>query len=499
MTLTLYSLLNLLGNFRVLILFVLFFQQAAANEDQGDFFLVFVGPYRGSPASIFGHIFLFHSDDYKTFNLSKAYGLNAIVSPDVSMMDYIVKGLSGGFRAKIISDTFYKFTLKYKGIEDRDMYIFQFKKNIPNSLFQKIISKYEMEYVPYYFAEHNCTTFIREAVNTIHDLGKNREDYPYLLIRDLLDNNLITLVEYRNSRLNNLNNSYANLTYNNRKRVKKIIDKIQSNDYHHGNEEITEPEKKFFSSYYDYQSGNLEKLNTLKKYLSIPSSTLPSPSEKIDLEEMSSVFSQAHSPRLLELGFLMNGKKKISYRHSLHNQKEGGFLPNYYDSFNLVRLETEIDDGKMKVTEVNLLDFLSVSDFNFLTKRPSYSFSIFHENYHIKSLTRKASGMSFGTGISTISTRFQFSILAITFIEQHKNRVDPGLGGQSFFTYPINFDFHINGGLEYKRRKSMEWIEGSVRGVYKIMRDFSTTIETKINRFERSEEITHKLAFNFYF
>ena len=446
--------------------------------------------------------FYFIPNDYKTFSLAKAYGLNAIVPPNTSIANYIFKGLSGGFKTKIISNKFYKFIAKYKGIEDRDMYIFKLKRNIKESLFQEILFHHDKGDVPYYFTGYNCTTFIREVIDTVHHTGRPREDYPYLLIRDLLDNDLIELVQHKESRLTSLNNSYKTLENSSKKKVRKIINKIQLYDNFKEYKDLTEPEKTFFIQYYDYKSANLEKLDKLKKYLKLADKSLKYELQHFNLSKISKKFSNAHSPRLLGVSFSHNRKKEILYRHSLHDQQEGQFLHNYHDSFNIISLKTEINKNKIKIRRAYFLDHLSVSEFNFLTKNLSTYFSTFYENFTVKRYIRKSLGFKLGTGISTLSTKFKFSTLAVSSLERHTKMSDIFIGGISFFTYPISTRFTFNGTVEYKkniRKKSVKLIEASLKGIYKIARDLSFVIETKSIDINNSHESTHGFSLYFYF
>ena len=495
--------LNLLGITRVLVAFVLFLFYLfieANDKNRGKYFLVFVGSYSGSPSSVFGHIFLLHLGDDKEFHLANAYGLNAIVDPNTSMMDYIVQGLGGGFRAQISSDQFYKFVAKYQGVEDRDIYIFKLNKDIDNSDFKKIIDQYNKKNISYYFRGHNCTTFLRETINTVHHTKKRKEDYPYLLIRDLLDENFISLVEYHESQLIKLNNSYATLDYVSKKKVKRIVKKIQSGetDYY---EELTPLEKSFFSSYYDYKSANLENLNTLRKYLSFVGSYSKSNTKTINLKEISEKIRQSHSPRLFKLGILTSGEQEFAYRHSLHSQSDGEFLYGYHDAFNLLHIEAEISEDKMRIRRISLLDHLSVADFNFLTKKFSSYFSVFHENFSVGTRNNKATGFTFGKGISFTSEDVQLSVLVTTSLERYTARVGFVVGGKSFFTYSMSRRSYLSGSMEYKKNteNGINRIIGILGSGYRITRDFSSSVETRMNTVGNSKEMRHKLALHFYF
>ena len=212
-----------------------------------DLYIVFVNPAGSGPGSIFGHIFLI-IEDRESFHLSSIYNMNAVVGEKPSFLTHLYKGVGGKYLAEVREMKYYEFIAKHNEMEDRDVYIFKVRKKIPPSEIFKIIAKYKNK--PYFFISKNCATFVRDALN--YKKSPFREDYPYFLIREMLDDGLVRLDGYRRSRHGNLHILYSRLDSRSKGAAKKRIAMVEKSQ---PVERTDDPNLlKFFSGYYDYRS-----------------------------------------------------------------------------------------------------------------------------------------------------------------------------------------------------------------------------------------------------
>ena len=314
---------------------------------------------------------------------------------------------------------------------------------------------------------------------------------------------LITLVRYHRSTLGNINHIYSKLTGDEKKKIIQIINDIDTTKKidDSGKKFLTKTEKSFFSAYYDYKSTKLERFDKLKKYLELSDSSLMVNSEN-SLKKIDEKFSWAHSPRRFKFTFSNSGHKEISYRHSLHNQREGSFFHNYHDSLKFLDINMEIKNSQVTIKQFDLLSYLSVSDFNTLTKKLTYDFSIFYENIHVDRLSREAFSLDIGLGISKIMKVSKFGALGISSISRNNKKINVEVGGRVFFFYPtsLNKQFDIN--LEYKRNimgGHVRYFKSSIGWIYKIVRDLSVGMEVNTLSLNRKNKTRYKAALYLYF
>ena len=91
--------------------------------------MVFVSGYLGNPASAFGHSFIkinqSNNENENLFDTSISYG--ALLPPDYTMFDYMVKGVTGGYDASYSDQYYYNQDITYSNQEFREMWEYRLR------------------------------------------------------------------------------------------------------------------------------------------------------------------------------------------------------------------------------------------------------------------------------------------------------------------------------------------------------------------------------------
>ena len=150
----------------------------------------FAGEYVENPASAFGHTFLIFIDK-ENFLQSQTISYLADTKSESNFFRYAFKGSFGGFQGVFKNVPLYKLEHVYKDIESRDLWVYEFDRNVlsKEKLLLAIIEEENSEYLPYYFFNYNCTSALRKLISkSVIDQVKVKKrflDYPASLIVDL--------------------------------------------------------------------------------------------------------------------------------------------------------------------------------------------------------------------------------------------------------------------------------------------------------------------------
>ena len=131
--------------------------------------LLMVSGYMGNPASIFGHAFLklnSVNDDHDLFSSTINYG--ALVPPDEPAIEYIFKGLFGGYQAGYSDRYFYTQDMVYTNTEARDIWEYELelapeKARLLQLHVWEILGKKKQ----YYFLNRNCAYELARVMDVV--------------------------------------------------------------------------------------------------------------------------------------------------------------------------------------------------------------------------------------------------------------------------------------------------------------------------------------------
>jgi len=189
----------------------------------------FVSPYMGDPASIFGHSILIFSDHSDTSRLlSRTANYSANIERDPSVLTYIVKGLSGGFKGVVDTDYMYRRIRRYGENEGRDIweYNINFSAAEVNFLIEHLW-EIKGESFDYYFLNENCGYRILALLAAVRPesislKGLSHKAIPNDTIKRMDQAGIIGDIYFWPSRLRKFEASTGELSFSERHLVRQI-------------------------------------------------------------------------------------------------------------------------------------------------------------------------------------------------------------------------------------------------------------------------------------
>jgi hypothetical protein len=133
--------------------------------------ITYAAQFLGNPASFFGHNFLVlkRKDELDSSTLDMAVGFAA--NPEgAGALEYLVKGVTGGFRGHFTQDRYYVKIQEYNNFERRDIYEYPLKFS-DEDMERLLATLFEIGLfqVDYYFFNVNCTTLILKIIDSAVD------------------------------------------------------------------------------------------------------------------------------------------------------------------------------------------------------------------------------------------------------------------------------------------------------------------------------------------
>jgi len=172
------------------------FEAWATPERVGSVELVFASPSWSSPASSAGHIFLRirHAPDgpFVAASGERTLGHGVDLSEDGAEDNYVVRGLTGGYRATLLEASAYDRFLEYGAQEQRDLLVYALRLTPRERryLLAELWRQHDAGLsVRYYFLSINCARITWDALRAaLPDLPRNSDWYlhPHQVVSELL-------------------------------------------------------------------------------------------------------------------------------------------------------------------------------------------------------------------------------------------------------------------------------------------------------------------------
>lgn len=121
--------------------------------------VVFASQYVGNPASIMGHTFLKFNDEKISDNLRPSVNYGASVADDVGPIEYVLKGLFGGFIGQYGLESYFQKKKEYRDIENRNLWEYELNLT-PHELAllkANLANDFSASHRPYFFLDQNCS------------------------------------------------------------------------------------------------------------------------------------------------------------------------------------------------------------------------------------------------------------------------------------------------------------------------------------------------------
>lgn len=420
--------------------------------------LIFATAYLNSPSSMYGHTFLrFDPLDNSESALLMAHSINfaADISEQEGIIDYIYKGLFGGFPGKYTIQPFYRKLKTYADIDSRD--IWEYRLNLSTEELEMVVYHiWELndKMFDYFFLDENCAYRIialLEVALPDLDLTKNYTVYtmPVDTIRKLSKHGIIDSKKYRASANKRFFHRAKNLTASERQ---LIIDIVQDN-LPHSNRLSELPEKRkalvltLASEYLTIlinkdvldrrKSSRLtHRLLTERGKLSIP---------VISYDEVPEPFAspdQGHMVHRFSISSGYNeGKKKltIGYRDNYHALFDP--LAGFEDGAQVEFFNLELSGSEktnIQIEKLTILNITSLTPTNAFFRPASWSFSFGAERKYIYFGRHLVHYLEFERGISLEIGKYLLSGMADFSMEMSNAFQDGyglGIGFNSRLTY----------------------------------------------------------------
>lgn len=199
--------------------------------------LIFPSMYLNNPGSSFGHTFLrFDSADSPL--LSHALNYAASNDPDDHPVNYVYKGLFGGYTGVFATRRYFETVQVYSDIENRDIWEYRLTYT-PAQIRQLVRHAWELEGIDfdYFFFRENCSYRLMAMLDVITEDASlsDTENFPFYAIpvdtvRVLDNRGLIAERKYRPSLATRVAAGFNQLDGADRKIVLKLVESKQAID-----------------------------------------------------------------------------------------------------------------------------------------------------------------------------------------------------------------------------------------------------------------------------
>lgn len=129
--------------------------------------IMFASQYLENPASSFGHTYLKINSLNKSLFLNRVISFAATVPEDVGAVDYIWRGLTGGFHGNFSESPFYILYQEYANMEKRDLW--EYELTVSEKETRAILTKlYELIHLAefeYLFTSQNCSSLLLKLID----------------------------------------------------------------------------------------------------------------------------------------------------------------------------------------------------------------------------------------------------------------------------------------------------------------------------------------------
>lgn len=396
--------------------------------------IVYPAAYLNSPASMFGHTFLLINSNYNSRLISYAINWAADVDEkSENAIAFAYKGLFGGYVGKYSLKPYYDMLKTYKDSENRDLYEYDLALN-EDEIRRLILHLWEIKDTTstYLFLNKNCSYNILWLLENAKPNLNLRDSFFYTIIpsntiQKMNEKELITNYHYRASKLNTILTQANNLSHKQIKQAKEIALNKQepNNDY------LILALANELSSYYASKSEiPLEEYkNTTHKISSFLSKANINKLPKIP-EKTSIIYS--NYPSKIAISYDKNNNIFLNLRAAIHDIYEDDF--GFDKGIAVEFFNTKVKLNKrLKLDNFTLLNLASLSDFNYINHKPSFTIKLAYDEVLDKNYfnLETLGGLTFSNN---------FYLLSI-------------LSGLDFYKKGISFNNKIIFQLSYKTNK----------------------------------------------
>jgi hypothetical protein len=300
--------------------------------------LVFASYYLNNPNSAFGHLFLRLSrfeDDSETEMLD--YGVNFAANSDRAQgLDYLRRGLFGGFRGQFSAMPYYYKIREYSDLEFRDMWAYRLQLS-PAQLGELVDHLWELQWThfDYYYLQENCAYHVLGLIQVATPEKNFTQHFglhtiPAEALRHLEQAQMLGPARKRASAFTRLQQRSQGLSDNQRQLARTMVKRPQDVSRLLAGLESGQAAKVLDTAMeaYDYfhakeMLANVEATTANKAPLLLARARNPEPADEIKSERPASSPALGHKPGRLGLYLgqerLQNNYTRLEYRAAMHD------------------------------------------------------------------------------------------------------------------------------------------------------------------------------------
>ncbi|MBN1905669.1 MAG: DUF4105 domain-containing protein [Deltaproteobacteria bacterium] len=458
--------------------------------------LVFANNYLNNPSSMFGHTFLrfdIVDSSNESFLMAPSVNFAANIEKREGLLQYIYKGLFGGFPSSNPIEPFYHKLRTYSDYENRDIWEYQLNLT-PDQIDTIILHLWELKdgTFDYYFLDENCSYRVMSLLAAALPEINLLDDYivytiPVDTIKLLEKHGLINSKTYRPSELNSFLFHIKEL---NDYETSLVVDLVQ-NGLPIDSPSVTNLPAdrkalvlKLSSEYLDILVNKdvIDRSMSAKLThdLIVERSKFPMPVMFYNEPTVPNSPDEGHDTHLLNIGIGSSEDDifySMGYRagfHALLDPIQGFEKGAHVEFFNFeLRADNE---SNIKVDKLDILNITSISPSNIFFNTSSFNFAIggkrklIDNQYPFINYLEFEKGHTYSIGKTNLSGMLHFSLNVDNDIQEC---YDLGIGIKPFLTYQSSkFSYDI-GGLVTK------YIFGNVSSLSEIWGKFGYSISSK--------------------
>ena len=369
--------------------------------------IVHAAQYVRNPASVFGHLFLRFDvardgeGKLRLDTLAHSVGFFAQMPADVGAVNYVLKGLGGGFEGHFIFTSYARSLVEYNQMEDRDLW--EYELNATYDEIEQVVNHlWEMQrfgIFDYYFTLQNCAYQLLALVEGAVPRWNFTNHFNVYLIpsdglRILQNEGAIRHVKYRASLGTTLRRNVKALTRKQRLQLRNVLEgKTTANDIADAsvlNATIDLLDYQTHQSKGDVPSN----FPDIKRAVLGARAQLPTSPPPPALSNVPEPPHLGHGPARISAGYLQDSFKAgwtLGLRPAMHRDIDGpGYPPGL--SLEIIDLKAFIDSSKRKAhwEQITLLRVENLREFESVDRGFAWRLKIGWERYILEGENERA-------------------------------------------------------------------------------------------------------------
>lgn len=475
--------------------------------------LIYPSTYLNNPSSTFGHTFLRFDNDAQPTPLSFTVDYAAFIPEKPSFTEFVIKGITGGFKGYYSYHPYYVKTWQYSDKENRK--IWEYSLTLNNKEIHRLLNHlWELRNfsIEYYFIKENCSyqilSLLRSARPELQFENSFRfNTFPLDTIRYLEDNGLIIATTYTPTLRETILDKYNSLTTAEKDKIDQVIEEDMTIESMRSISDSNKNQATVNNLLFDLASYRLKNTGSSNQ-----SQTASAIIQFLQTEDLDSDYQTITAGRVdfshrlsrfsVGLNHNTDDNLLLSYRHSYHSFDDplNNFTPG--TETEVFHIQFQQQDNQLKLDQLTLIRLTSIQADELIFSPVSWQFDLstrkilFDNNEHFLSSVHLAIGKS----LQFYNTKMYFlPALSLNNYSEQKNFLQPGSG----LIYGLvkqheKSVFRLES--QYKQiRDSNYYLQYEVSYSRQLEKDISLSYSYQQTRTKALTSYTNQLLLNFYF